>query len=330
MTAPRSMTLSELEQRRSHAERGVDKTRSILAKLRSALAEPSNATCQESIHALQKPVHDGEELNVCSQLPELHPELHSQTDQNQLEQQVSKQQEEIRQLRLENEQLRSQQNTAGEVSEQPQLGNEHGRAMKLIRDENENLNKQLCELSAVAATVQLDVKQQQFQANQLQQLLKCLAIQRDVGLMLRFVYSWSKTAMIAAHEQGVKLLESDRSCEEVQPAAEEAVARERLQLLQEENEHLTQQLNESSAALAASELQCSVLQSKVTELSGNDDSEVSKGFQKYSKAELARQLQILRSELQERSASRSGSRSRPPSPEIKEASLTAVAEIRLK
>ena len=180
------------------------------------------------------------------------------------------QQDQLTQLQLENEQLASQLKSVPVQAESD--------TTKQLQVENASLCRQLEVLSVAmeeVVTHQLDLKQQQFQARQMQELLKCMVVQRDASLMLRFVFGWRLHSTIAAHEQGTKLLQLQigRFSENVtkqqedenssQPSVENLSQGSRTQEVLHENEQLKQKLQECSAALAASELQCSMLQSKV-------------------------------------------------------------------
>merc|ERR1712086_1003619 len=196
MTVRESM--SELEQRRSQADRGVQKTRSILAKLRSALGEASNTAYQEQLQEQKPSVQQAEQLALAS--PELQQQLPHVNHNEELVHQIDTQLAEINSLRLEVEQLKQQQ------------GSDRGQPDQLtqLQVENESLCRQLEVLSVAmeeAVTHRLDLKQQQFQSRQMQELLKCMVVQRDASLMLRFVFSWKLHSTIAAHEQGTKLLQ---------------------------------------------------------------------------------------------------------------------------
>merc|ERR1711865_1337207 len=304
MTVRESM--SELEQRRSQADRGVQKTRSILAKLRSALGEASNTAYQEQLQEQKPSVQQAEQLALAS--PELQQQLPHVNCNEELVHQIDTQLAEINSLRLEVEQLKQQQGSdRGQPDQLTQLQLENEQLASQLRSvpvqddsdttkqlqvENESLCRQLEVLSVAmeeAVTHRLDVKQQQFQSRQMQELLKCMVVQRDASLMLRFVFSWRLHSTIAAHEQGTKLLQLQigRFSENMlhddvtkqqedenfsQLSVENLSQRSRTQEVLHENEQLKQKLQECSAALAASELQCSMLQSKVS----GDDSEVPK------------------------------------------------------
>merc|ERR1711865_997263 len=270
MTVRESM--SELEQRRSQADRGVQKTRSILAKLRSALGEASNTAYQEQLQEQKPSVQQAEQLALAS--PELQQQLPHVNCNEELVHQIDTQLAEINSLRLEVEQLKQQQGSdRGQPDQLTQLQLENEQLASQLRSvpvqddsdttkqlqvENESLCRQLEVLSVAmeeAVTHRLDVKQQQFQSRQMQELLKCMVVQRDASLMLRFVFSWRLHSTIAAHEQGTKLLQL-----QIGRFSENKL-----------HDDVTKQ-QECSAALAASELQCSMLQSKVS----GDDSEVPK------------------------------------------------------
>jgi len=304
MTVRESM--SELEQRRSQADRGVQKTRSILAKLRSALGEASNTAYQEQLQEQKPSVQQAEQLALAS--PELQQQLPHVNHNEELVHQIDTQLAEINSLRLEVEQLKQQQGSdRGQPDQLTQLQLENEQLASQLRSvpiqddsdttkqlqvENESLCRQLEVLSVAmeeAVTHRLDLKQQQFQSRQMQELLKCMVVQRDASLMLRFVFSWKLHSTIAAHEQGTKLLQLQigRFSENMlhddvtkqqedenssQLSVENLSQRSRTQEVLHENEQLKQKLQECSAALAASELQCSMLQSKVS----GDDSEVPK------------------------------------------------------